>query len=1464
MTLQRDIKDIRRFSTGTYGEKEFMGRHDYGSLSVPWDKITSLYMLNLQKKDEKTDQPFLIFTVQAEQAVHLIPARHFNYREFFSGKPPSDIKSTDDPFRALVELFTRNCAACYKDISVRDFLKGGFSFVPKVKNIWEILEYRETVEGHEKEEESFKEEEKEDTVKLKVWTPGEFIEERYEVLKLFKGGMGVVYIVKDVESSQPYAVKMFQEQFLWDKKVNEMFFHEAQIWIELEKHENIVRAYFVKTIQGCPALFLEYIDGGDLEGYLQEGALEVEAALSFAIQFCAGMAYAHEKMGIVHRDIKPANCLIDRDLTLKITDFGLGKILDPEEGEGKAASKAADDEETQGTFAYMAPESFKAGGKIDTRADIYSFGIMLYEMLTGQKPIPGNDMMEYMKNHATYIAPPPGDISPDVPADLEIVVMRCLQKNPAMRYGSFREVEQALQLIFREVTGTEMEAEQAATELTAEEWGNKALSLAALGRHNDALKPFDRALEQMPENAALWAKKGESLAALSLHNEAIQCFDKSLLIDHRLAPTWISRGNSLFLLRDYEKALFCYDNALKVDPENAEVWAKKGAYYNLIGSQQEALECLNRALASNPRLGDAWYEKGLCHIAAEEFHVALECTIKALELNPLSKDAWFLKASITYQLRDYEAAIESFSKVMEMDPHDMRAPMGKADSQFLLGKFHDALATLDKFLALDAANDEALEAKGDNLFILGEKEEALRCYELILARSPRHGGALYKKGIILQELYYFDEAGKCMEDAFLARPGDRLIAYYRSAFRQNVVMLHKAVEREREQLGKAVADLFATASEFSIQVEEEKKGLLGMFKKKESEVPEDLRARAVEALQKEDYDNALRNFARYLRIRGNDSGAWEQAAEILAKHENLPAAAMCYKKALTYSSTVAGTWEKLFKILRALPGTRSEALACVQHLISLAPEDMTLKIRELALMEEIGLACLIQLKAHSLLNGLDGLEETTQILKYRGILMALLGRLKDAVKIFDSALKKDQKDIFCLIQKGDALARMGERQAALKCFMTASKYRPQEAQIFFYQGITHEDLNDLEKAVKCYDLALKNRPDYELPLIKKGFCLYKSGQGNEALEYYNKVLESNPDSANAWEAKGLVMCFQRRFNEAKWCFEKALEIEGARVSTLKNLALLLYRLESYKDAVTTITRLLALDSLQEEALSLKALCHFMQNEPEEALASCELIHEVSPRNVNGWINKGYLLDRLRRPQEALACFERAIELSYKTPEAFINKGIILCKVGRFEDAIADLKIALSLDSKNAFTWYNMALWYARKGKFEDSLNAFDTSIACDYTLIDAWIDRGITQYFLKFHDEAFVMGEKAAEINAKYHKAWFLQGLALAGQEKHGNAIKFFNRCLGLKHDYTPGYIARALSLEQLERKDEAAKDLDKTIELLEEEARLTGKTVSNEDIRNLMTLNGLLGSPRTIAMEFDFSIQQAGLIVAE
>jgi serine/threonine-protein kinase len=252
---------------------------------------------------------------------------------------------------------------------------------------------------------------------------------RYEVEKeLGRGAMGIVYLGKDPKINRMVAIKTLMMELEGTaeqvKETKERFFREAESAGNLN-HPNIVRIFDAGEENEIAYIAMELLEGHDLKRYCHKNAmLPLQTAIDYCAKTADGLDYAH-RAGVIHRDIKPANIMLIKDGTLRITDFGIARIA--------ASSKTATGT-VMGTPSYMSPEQV-SGKKVDGRADLWSLGVMLYELSTGEKPFKGGDAIgTLLFQIANDTPPPPTAYRPDLPQDLVMIIDRCLRKNPDERY----------------------------------------------------------------------------------------------------------------------------------------------------------------------------------------------------------------------------------------------------------------------------------------------------------------------------------------------------------------------------------------------------------------------------------------------------------------------------------------------------------------------------------------------------------------------------------------------------------------------------------------------------------------------------------------------------------------------------------------------------------------------------------------------------------------------------------------------------------------------------------------------------------------------------------------------------------------------------------------------------------------------------------------------------------------------
>jgi serine/threonine-protein kinase len=268
--------------------------------------------------------------------------------------------------------------------------------------------------------------------------PGDIIEGRYKFIeKIGKGAFGTVLLMEDTVVEERLILKFLNANVSSDEEMMKRFVHELRYSRKIT-HKNVIRIYDFLYIRGNYAISMEYFPSHTLGGeIINEKPVELKRAVKFGIDIATGMAVAHQ-VGIVHRDLKPANILIDNDSLLKIVDFGVA-----------AAQTQADTQLTKtgyviGSPKYMAPEQI-LGKKVDERADIYSLGVILYELITGVPPYSRGDHMSVMYQHVQGKARPPIEINKSLPVELNNLVLKCMALDKGKRAQSMDELRLSLE-----------------------------------------------------------------------------------------------------------------------------------------------------------------------------------------------------------------------------------------------------------------------------------------------------------------------------------------------------------------------------------------------------------------------------------------------------------------------------------------------------------------------------------------------------------------------------------------------------------------------------------------------------------------------------------------------------------------------------------------------------------------------------------------------------------------------------------------------------------------------------------------------------------------------------------------------------------------------------------------------------------------------------------------------------------
>jgi len=464
---------------------------------------------------------------------------------------------------------------------------------------------------------------------------------------LGKSGMGIVYIADDLYSDAVVAIKTFQPELVAEPTIRQLLVGEANVWLEMGRHENIVSAERVEIIGSQPLIFVEYIapdayGRNSLTGYLGSGALPDETTLAWALGICAALTHMRACGIEVHRDLKPDNIMIDNGGTAKVTDFGLARAFDgwpvgQVVGGGRAGFAGVTG--FAGTPGYIAPE-IVVGHRASVRSDVYSFGLVLAQMITGQRRPPltaesSNRAMTPEQFEQANLDIRRRSAPPTTRSPLHSVVSRCLQFNPANRYAHFPAVADAIRLACAQ-HGLQADAaprRSAKQGSTLDQSIGRVDSLRKLGRYDEALAYVQQLRRDTVSSPALLDAEG------------------------------LIRADT----GDLDRAIELHEAACELEPGNAGFRNNLGRVYR----------------------------------EAKQFEAAHEQIAKALDLGEQSAGTWSNLAICDLDLKRYSRALIEFDRALALDPHFVFALLGRAEALYRLGRANEALAPIARAIEME-------------------------------------------------------------------------------------------------------------------------------------------------------------------------------------------------------------------------------------------------------------------------------------------------------------------------------------------------------------------------------------------------------------------------------------------------------------------------------------------------------------------------------------------------------------------------------------------------------------------------------------------------------------------------------------------------------------------------------------------------------------------------------------------
>ncbi|MFQ5863671.1 MAG: protein kinase [bacterium] len=659
----------------------------------------------------------------------------------------------------------------------------------------------------------------------------------YKILeKLGEGGMGVVYKAKDTRLKREVAIKFLPGQIASHSEERERFKIEAQAAAALN-HPNISTIHAIEEVDDEVFIVMEYIDGQELKEKIEAGSVPVDEALDIALQIAKGLQAAHKK-GIVHRDIKSANIMLTESGQVKIMDFGLAKV--------RGIAKVTKVGTTLGTAAYMSPEQAR-GEEVDHRTDLWSLGVVLYEMLSGHLPFEGDYQQAVLYSIMNEDPEPITRIRTDVTAELEQVMLKMLEKDRDLRHYSVEEFLKSLQDVRGKIEGTEYEEKAKVIAVLPFEniSPDKETDYFADGLAEELIINLSRLkdVSVVARTTSMQYKDtkkdiktiGRELAARYIMEGSVRKFQDNLRISVQLID--VARGTQLWAETYKGKLADVFDIQeevsrqivdalmLKLTPKEKVVLEKRATLnheafdfylrardflYRLTKNNvQIGIQLFQKAIELDPRYAGAYAGLGEAYATlylyfdkkGDWLDKSIESSLKALMYDATLAEAYAALSLSYYNKDSLDEALEASKKAIELDPNSFIG-------YWILGRIYHTTdrdrEAVDLFKKVVALNPDFYSAYSDLRLVyerLGEKEKhnetlqtQLKVYPRYLLQHPDDARAHMFFAVNLAQVGKTEDAKSEAAKALELNPTDPLMLYNAARFYAQVGEKHLAVD----------------------------------------------------------------------------------------------------------------------------------------------------------------------------------------------------------------------------------------------------------------------------------------------------------------------------------------------------------------------------------------------------------------------------------------------------------------------------------------------------------------------------------------------------------------------------------------------------------------------------------------------------------------------------------------------
>jgi tetratricopeptide (TPR) repeat protein len=1250
-----------------------------------------------------------------------------------------------------------------------------------------------------------------------LWTA---LSKDYQVERILgAGGIGQVKLLRDRFTERRYAVKAIHVS---GAKARQRFLEELLVWTDLPAHPHLAACRFIRTFGEEIAVFAEWASGGSVADRLRSGSLtDAEIQLDVAIQASKALGALHD-MGLVHQDIKPSNLLLTEDWVVKVADFGL--------------ARAAQESMLQGmTQAYRSPEQ-AARRPLDFRTDIWSLGVTLLEMITGEVTwLDGQFAMEVLDELLADASLPRSTLL----SALVGVLRRCFHEDPTQRWPTPAEIEASLRAVYRQITGKDY-ARAVVLPPAIRGWVADFNDFRRSGEYAWAFPGnllsgayeaagLDESLVNKLPTPPIGSLRARAVADFIAFSEARLIFAR-LVEDGRndleanLALALFNEGVTLAVCGDATGALSLFDRAAESALRYAEgfdknVWTRYAAYFLTnkahclfdLADFNSANEVLDRVFSmfsqtgpalDNQALSNAHLVKSIVVRETGNSEGAIAHGRKAVELleavlaNPRSRnEVHFLtllniqhqllrnayNLATTYRLvGDLDSAVTHFDKAIQSS-----------------GQLIEAITKLDEFApGLSTASDREMFVQDLSMTPLTQDMVRISLAHCLAGKAY----ALGNKGELTEANRTYEQAVKLFREFIatgrtdleeklagtLINQANLLREYGRN---QESLSLHEEASlrfrrlinnRGRNDLVGVLAKIYGNKGTllFVEGRREEALTFMDMAVHMLEEFALRVGAEAVAHDLARSWANRAGVFFRLAILALCDAGLFEKST--IRGFKGFPEGEPC-------SGPAAGGRDLL---LRAL-ADYDRALATYKPRLDEQSRDVVIADYAKDRLARAEVLWLLGDRVMAAAEGRAAFPELAAEVKRTGR-ADLQAAVQQAIRFFPEFLgdaspttqgpsgsvvgslaSVDPEDLTEVLGRKSQVTRAGIE-------LTAADY--------CNRGIAKQTLGKYEEALAEFETALRLNPDDADLYWIRGSCYRDQGRLDEALTDYGFALQITPDYAQVYNDRGNTYSALGRYEEALADYNHALSLDPKLVQAYSNRGATYNELGRYEEALADFTRALQIAPHNALAYNNRGNSYCSLNRHEEALADLNEALRLSPNLVAAFANRGKVYRALKQYPKALADYDSALKLGPQSAELYLNRGGIYHTLGRYMEALTDYASALSRNPKLAAAFANRGLTRASLGQHEEALKDYSRAMAILPGDPHDYFNRGNSYYAIGHYEEALEDYDHAILIDPNDAKAYNNRGRSYLALGSDAEALADFREALRLDPNCAEAY----------------------------------------------------------------------------